>query len=314
MFVARLLAARALQAVAAALCVGCFSFLLMQLLPGDVAFRVAASRYSADLMSMQLADAVRGTLGLDRPWPLRLLDWLRQVAALDFGRSLVSNRPVLVEVGEQLGRSLALAGLALAMTVALALPVGILAGLSPGGWFDRLSLGVATLCRTVPTYALCIVATAIFAVRLGWFPSAGFSGWSSLVLPAAVLSLGMAAVTSRVMRDSLARTERTAYFRYGRQKGLPEWLVVWRHGLRNALIPVVAVLGQQTMVLIEGVVVVETLFAFPGIGQAIVRAVFSSDVPMIQGTALALGLIFVVVNTMVDLVCHWLDPRARSAR
>lgn len=313
MVVARLLASRMVQAIVAALCVGCFSFVLMQLLPGDVAFRVAASRFNTELISVQLAETVRATLGLDRPWPLRLLDWLRQVVSLDFGHSLVSNRPVVVEVGEQLGRSLALAGMALAMTVVLALPVGILAGLAPGGWFDRLSLVAATLCRTVPTYALCILATAIFAVRLRWFPSAGFAGWSSLVLPAAVLSLGMAAVTSRVMRDSLARTEATAYFRYGRQKGLPEWLVVWRHGLRNALIPVVAVLGQQTMVLIEGVVVVETLFSFPGIGQAIVRAVFSSDVPMIQGAALALGLIFVGVNTLVDLVCLWLDPRARSA-
>ncbi|WP_159993934.1 ABC transporter permease [Roseomonas sp. 18066] len=314
MFVARLLLSRALQAVVAALCIGCFSFVLMQMLPGDVAFRVAAARYSADLMSLQLAEAVRGTLGLDRPWPLRLLDWLRQVAALDFGRSLVSNRPVVLEVAEQLGRSLALAGAALAMTVALALPVGILAGLAPGRWFDSLSLLLATLCRSVPTYALCIVATAIFVLRLRWFPSAGFDGWSSLVLPAAVLSLGMAAVTSRVMRDSLARTEAAAFFRYGRHKGLPEWAVVWRHGLRNALIPVVAVLGQQTMVLIEGVVVVETLFSFPGIGQAIVRAVFSSDVPMIQATALALGLIFVLVNTVVDLLCLWLDPRARTAR
>jgi peptide/nickel transport system permease protein len=305
------LSRRALQAACVAFAVGALSFLLVRLLPGDMALRIAAGRYGYDIVSAAAADSVRAELGLDRPVVVQFLDWLWRLARGDLGRSLVTGETVASEIAHQLGATLTLSLAALALSVMIGPPLGFAMGLRPGGLADRVGLALAAALRALPAFVIGIVLIVVVSVRLGALPAAGHGGAENLVLPAATLALGLAAVSSRVARDAMAAVRASPYFAFARTKGLGDGAALVRHGLRNAAVPVVAWLGVQLAALVEGVVVVESLFAWPGIGHALVHAVIARDVPMVQGTALALGLIFVTLNALVDLACLALDPRAR---
>ncbi|ALN75603.1 ABC transporter permease [Aureimonas sp. AU20] len=304
---------RLLQALFVALAVGALTFALMRLLPGDMAYRIAAGRYGYDFVSAENAAAVRAELGLEGPVWSAFARWLWDIATLDLGRSLVSGEPVLAEIGHQLGASLTLALAAVALSLLLGPPLGMMAGRRAGGALDRALLVSAVVLRALPPFVLGLILVLVFALSLGWFPAAGHAGWANLVLPAATLALGLAAVSSRVARDATAEIVSAPFYAFARLKGLPEAQLFPRHGLRNVSVPVVTYLGVQLVMLIEGVVVVETLFAWPGIGHALVHAIVQRDVPMVQGTALAMGLIFVCLNALVDLANARLDPRARAA-
>ena len=305
---------RLAQALLVALIVGALGFALMAALPGDQAFRLAAARFGPDMGDAAAAALVRQELGLDRPLAMQFLDWVGRLLRLDLGHSLVTGAPVLEELTMQLGYTLALAGVALPLSALLGLPFGILAGLRLGGPADRITLGLSVLLRAVPAYALGLALVAAFSIWLGWLPPAGFDGWREFVLPALTLALGLAALSARVARDSVAAIAGSPFMAFARWKGLPERAVVLRHGLRNAAIPVVALLGLQLISLVEGLIIVESLFSWPGIGHALVHAIFARDVPVVQGAALAMGLIFVLVNALVDLACALIDPRrARAA-
>ncbi|WP_052214253.1 ABC transporter permease [Belnapia sp. F-4-1] len=304
---------RLVQPLLVALIVGALGFALMAVLPGDQAFRLAAARYGPDMGDAAAAALVRQELGLDRPWAVQFLDWVGRLVRLDLGHSLVTGEPVLQELTMQLGYTLALAGVALPLSALLGLPLGLLAGLQPGGPVDRIMLGLSVLLRAVPAYALGLCLVTVFSIHFGWLPPAGFEGWREFVLPALTLALGLAALSARVARDSVAVVAASPFMAFARWKGLPERAVVLRHGLRNAAIPVIALLGLQLVGLVEGLVIVESLFSWPGIGHALVHAIFARDVPVVQGTALALGLIFVLVNALVDLACALIDPRRARA-
>ncbi|MFK7858776.1 MAG: ABC transporter permease [Granulosicoccus sp.] len=305
-----ILAGRGVQALVVALVVGIVSFVMMHALPGDAAYRIAAGRYGYDMMDAASAEAVRLELGLDRPWWLQLGTWLAELATFDLGRSHVYGSPVIDEVATQLKYSLWLAGGAVVTSLMIALPVGIAAGMRPGGKVDRISLAVSILLRAVPAFALGIVLVLVFAVQLGLLPVAGFRGPQHLVLPSLTLGLGLAAVSSRVVRDAVAEAMSAEWRLFARTKGLSARRTVMNHVLRNASLPVVAYVGVQGAYLIEGVVIVETVFAYPGIGHALVHAIFGRDVAMVQGTALALGLIYVALNLCIDLACRMIDPRS----
>ena len=305
-----ILAGRGVQALVVALVVGIVSFAMMQALPGDAAYRIAAGRYGYDVMDAAAAETVRIELGLDRPWWAQLWSWLGALATLDLGRSLVYGSPVVEEVATQLRYSLLLAGGAVIASLLIALPVGIAAGMRPGGAVDRIGLALSIFLRAVPAFALGVVLVLIFAVQLGLLPVAGFRGPQHLILPSLTLGLGLAAVSSRVVRDAVTEAMSAEWRLFARTKGLGARLTVLRHVLRNAALPVVAYVGVQGAYLIEGVVIVETVFAWPGIGHALVHAIFARDVAMVQGTALALGLIYVALNLAIDLACRVIDPRA----
>lgn len=302
------------QAFLVALIVGTLTFFLMRLLPGDMAFRIAASRYGYDLVSATAAEAVRAELGLDRPLWQALAAWWGDLLRLNLGTSLVSGEPVLHELAHELGRTLQLSATALVLSALLGVPLGLLAGRRPGGWLDSLTLTMAVLLRAVPPFVLGLVLILGLAVQLSALPAAGHGEHGSLVLPALTLALPLAALSCRVARDAMVSVGGSAYFAFAMTKGLSERQAMLRHGLRNIGVPVVAYLGVQMVVLVEGVVVVETLFAWPGIGHALVHAIFGRDVPMIQGAALAMGLLFVLFNALVDLACQVIDPRRRAAR
>lgn len=307
------LASRGLQAFLVAIVVGVVSFAMMQALPGDAAYRIAAGRYGYDMMYADSAAAVRTELGLDRPWAMQLLDWLGALAQFDLGRSFVTGTPIVEEISHQLGQSLILAGGAVLVSVLIAVPVGAVAGLNPDGLFDRVTLGISILLRAIPAFALGVVLILAFAIHLKLVPVAGFRGPEHLVLPALTLGLGLAAVSSRVVRDAVADAMASEWRLFARTKGLTARLTVLRHVIRNAALPVVAYVGVQLAYLIEGVVIVETVFAWPGIGHALVHAIFHRDIAMVQGTALTLGLLYVTLNILIDLSCRAIDPRTKAA-
>lgn len=308
------LAARGLQAFLVAIIVGIVSFAMMQALPGDAAYRIAAGRYGYDMMDAESAAAVRAELGLDRPWAMQLLDWLGALAQFDLGRSFVTGTPIIEEVSHQLGQSLILAGGAVVVSVLVAVPVGVLSGLYPGGLLDRIGLGVSIFLRAVPAFALGVVLVLAFAIHLRMLPVAGFRGPEHLILPSMTLGLGLAAVSSRVVRDSVVDAMASEWRLFARTKGLTARVTVLRHVIRNAALPVVAYIGVQLAYLIEGVVIVETVFAWPGIGHALVHAIFHRDIAMVQGTALTLGLLYVGLNIVIDLACRGIDPRSRAGQ
>ncbi|MFD1482077.1 ABC transporter permease [Paracoccus nototheniae] len=300
---------RLAQALVVALLVGVLTFLMMQALPGDMAFRIAAGRYGYDMVDAAAADAVRAELGLDRPAWQAFLIWLGDLARLDLGVSVISGRPVIDEIRHQLGASLQLAGVAVLLSALIGPPLGILAGLRAGGWLDRSLLVVSSALRAVPQFLMGLMLIVLLSIELGWLPAAGHGRAEHLILPALTLALGLAAVSARVARDAMAGVAARPFYAFGRWKGLSEGQMLRRHGLRNIGVALVTFLSLQFVMLVEGVVVVEAIFGWPGIGHALVHAIFGRDIPMVQGTALLLGLGFVALNAATDLLAHLIDPR-----
>ena len=289
--------------------VGTLTFILTRTLPGDMAYRIAAGRYGYDQTDSAAAELVRSELGLDQSWWQSYFDWLADLLQFNLGKSLVSGESVWALIGHQFGHTLTLAVAALLFALLIGPPLGLLAAHKPNGWFDRFTLVISTLLRSVPAFIIGIALITLFAVRFKWLPAAGYGSWQHFILPALTLALGLSAVSVRVSRNAMVEVKRAEYYQFSRLKGLNERLSFIRHGLRNVAIPILAYHSVQLIYLIEGVVIVESLFAWPGSGHALVHAVIARDVPMIQGTALIMGGIFVLLNMTVDMLSAWIDPR-----
>jgi peptide/nickel transport system permease protein len=305
-------ARRGAQAVGVALLVSVACFAIVRQLPGDAAYRIAAGRYGDELVDQQSAAAVREELGLDRSAWQQLGDWLLGVAQLDLGRSLVTSRPVLDEVGYYLLGTLQLAGAALVLAALVGGGAGILAARRPGGAVDRAVLAGVAFVRAMPPFLLGLLLVVLLSVQLGLLPAVGHGSPSSLVLPATTLAVGLSGLFARVTRDVVVEIQGSEYVRFARTRGLSDRVVLVRHVLRNSAVVLVPYLGVQAVILVEGVVVVESLFAWQGLGHALVHAVFWRDVPILQAAALVLALLIVAVNTVVDLAVTALDPRPRT--
>lgn len=310
--IATVLLRRAGQALGVALVVSVLCFAVVRQLPGDAAYRIAAGRYGDDLVDADSAAAVRAELGLDRSAWQQLGDWLVDLLRLDFGRSLVTSRPVVDEVGYYLLGTLQLTAAALGLAIAIGGRAGVLAARRPGGWLDRLTTAWVALVRALPPFLLGLLLILVLSVQFGLLPAVGHGSSSSLILPALTLAVGLSGLIARVTRDTVVEITRSEHVRFARTKGLAERIVLARHALRNAGVVLVPYLGVQAVILIEGVVVVESLFAWQGLGHALVHAVFWRDVPVLQATALVLALLVVAINTVVDLAVLGLDPRPRK--
>lgn len=308
---AGVLARRAAQGVGVAGLVSVLCFLIVHRLPGDAAYRIAAGRYGYDLVDDEAAASVREELGLDRPAWQQLGDWVLDLVQLDLGRSLVTSRPVAEEVGYYLVGTLQLAAVALAFAFVLGAGMGVAAARRRGGLVDRLATGWVASVRAVPPFLLGLVLVVVFSAQLGLLPAVGHGDAASLVLPALTLGTGLSGLVARITRDAVVEVRASDYVQFAHVKGLAERWVVLRHVVRNAAVVLVPYLGVQAVILIEGVVVVESLFAWQGLGHALVHAVFWRDVPVLQATALVLALLIVLVNTAVDVLVLWLDPRPR---
>ncbi len=313
MHLARILAFRLAQAGGVGLIVGIATFIMMRALPGDLAFRIAAGRYGYDNTTSEVAAQVREELGLDRSPFFAFLDWMGDLSRLNLGESLVSGGSVWDEIAHQLGASLQLAGASVVLAMLVGLPAGVWCGLRVGGLSDRLLILTSSALRAMPQFLLGLVLIVIFAVQLRLLPSAGHGEIRHLILPALTLSLGLGAAIARITRETTHSVASSPYYSFARWKGLSERQVFLRHGLRNIAAPVLTYIGLQFVLLAEGVVVVETIFGWPGIGHALIHAIFHRDVPMVQGTALVMGLSFVGVNMLIDLAIARIQPDRRDS-
>jgi peptide/nickel transport system permease protein len=311
---ARLVLRRLAATVPVLLLVTAGVFALLHLTPGD----------PIDAMMAESADAtakasLRAELGLDRALGVQYLAWMGRLLRGDLGRSIRNGEPVLENVGRRIRPSLQLALLAMAISLLIAFPVGIVAAVRRNTAADRASTTFALFGICMPNFLLALLLIFLFGVTLRWLPISGYvdpaedliDGLRSLALPALTLGLALAAVVTRTLRSSMLETLTEDYVRTARAKGLSEWRVMRRHVLRNALIPVVTVLGLQLGTLIGGAVITEYVFALPGVGRLVVDAVFARDYPLVQGVVLLIALGFIASNLLVDLLYGVIDPRLR---
>jgi len=287
-----------------------FIFLLFELIPGDV----VSAAMGVQLLDADQQEAMRVALGLDRPMTDRLLDYVAGLMQGDLGRSLRTSQAVLPMILSQLPSTLILIAAGLSVALLIGVPLGLLAALRRNSWVDAVSMSGAVLGVSIPQYWLGLVLILIFAVWLRWLPATGSSTPESLILPAVTLGVAEAAIIARLVRSSMVETLGTDFVRTARAKGLADQRVVIRHAFRNSLIPVVTMLGLQIGALLGGAVVVEVVFARPGIGQMIVTAITKRDLPVVQGGVLTIAVIFVLVNLVIDILYGRLDPRVRLGK
>ena len=284
----------------------CLVFFLIHLVPGDpVEVMLGESARPADRM------ALRESLGLDKPLPVQFGSYLSHVVHLDLGTSLRSKRPIIDILAERLPATLELAIAALVVAIGVAFPLGIIAAVRKDTVWDHSAMAVSLLGVSIPNFLMGPLLILFFSLWLGWFPVNGREGFGSLVLPAITLGTAMAAILSRMVRATLLEVLGEDYIRTARAKGLGPRAVIWRHALRNALLPVITLLGLQLGALLAGAVITEAVFSWPGIGQLIIEAIQSRDYPVVQACVLLISLSYVLVNTLTDLAYSWLDPRVR---
>jgi peptide/nickel transport system permease protein len=283
-------------------------FVLLQVIPGDPAETMLAGSGASQVEITR----IRQQLGLDDPLLIQYGRYLLNTLQGDLGRSLFSNRPVTLTIAEQLPATLQLAVAALLVAVFLGLSLGVLAALRADTWIDQAVMGIAVLGVSVPVFWSGLLLIWVFSVGLHWLPATGADGWRHLVMPALVLGLVGAGPIARLVRASLINALRADYITMARAKGLPNEVVVGRHALRNALIPVITLIGLQAGFLLGGTVVTEAVFARPGLGRLVVEAILSKDLPVVQGIVLFVAATYVVINLLVDLATLALDPRLRQ--
>ena len=281
-------------------------FAFIHAIPGDpVDVMLGENARAAD------REELRSALGLDQPLGAQLARFAAGITHGDLGRSLTTGESVAGLIAARYPATLELAGAAVVVAAAIALPLGTLAAALPGSWADRAALGLAVGGASLPTFWLGPMLILCFAVRTDWFPVSGHDGLASLVLPATTLGVGMAAVLTQQLRGSLLGVLRRDFIRTARAKGLPPRAVFMRHALRNAATAVVTVFGLQIGGLLAGSIITETIFAWPGLGRLLVQAINSRDYPLVQGCVLSIALTYVLVNLLTDLVHVALDPRLR---
>jgi ABC-type dipeptide/oligopeptide/nickel transport system permease component len=287
---------------------------MVHLIPGD-----PAEALLGDLFTRETYEAVQARLGLDKPLITQYLTFIRNVASGHLGTSFRSDRPVMQVIAEQFPYTLQLALASMALSAALGIPLGTLAAVHRGRPADYLTMGGALLAICVPSFVLGLGLLLLFSFKLGWFPTigAGTAGFAdvlrSLTLPALALGLRTAALLSRIARSSLLNILTLDFIRTARAKGVPARMVLYKHALRNSLLPVITILGLNLGQLLAGTAIVEIVFSRPGIGKLLVDAVLLRDFPQIQGTMIVFLVNVTIVNTLVDVAYSVADPRIRYA-
>jgi peptide/nickel transport system permease protein len=281
-------------------------FLLIHLVPGDpVEVMLGESAPVADRA------ALRGTLGLDQPVAVQYLHYLQGLLRLDLGTSIHLRRPVTGLLLERLPATLLLAAVTLVFTLLLALPLGLLAAVRRDSLADTGAMAFSLLGVSIPNFWLGPLLILVFSLWLGWFPVSGREGAGAVVLPALTLGTGLAAVLSRMVRSSMLEVLDEDYIRTARAKGLPPTRILLHHGLRNALLPVITLIGLQFGALLAGAVITETVFSWPGIGLLTIEAIQSRDYPVVQACVLLISAGYVGINLLTDIAYGWIDPRIR---
>ncbi len=284
-------------------------FAMVWVSPGDPVLAILGE--SAQGIDRASLEELRRAYGLDRPLAVQYLDYLGSVLQGDLGVSVRSGRTVVAEIATRLPATLLLAGAGMTIAIAIGLSLGVVAALRRGTWIDYLAVLVALLGVSVPVFWSGLLMMMLFALTLEWLPASGIGSWRHLVMPAAAIGFASSAFIARITRSSMVDVLRQDYVRTARAKGLPPARVDLGHALRNALLPVVTVVGLQFGSLLGGAVLTETVFAWPGIGRMLVDAIRSRDLPLVQGTVLFVATGFILVNLLVDLSYAALNPRIR---
>jgi len=289
-------------------------FSMLRLTPGDPASIIAGpAATSADIAG------VRAKLGLDRPVVEQFAIWAGNLAAGDFGESFYFKKPVASLVADRIEPTLALATLTMLLSIAIAVPLGVVAAYRQGSWIDRVVMGLAVLGFSVPVFVIGYALIYVFAIELAWLPVQGYQPLREgvggflqrLVLPSLTLSVIYVALIARITRTSVLEVLGEDYIRTARAKGLSRATVLMRHALRNAAVPIVTVIGIGAALLIGGVVVTESVFSIPGLGRLTVDAVLARDYPTVQAVILLFSFVYVLLNLLVDVAYTFLDPRIR---
>ena len=279
-------------------------FLLIYVAPGDPVQEMVGERADAATIAR-----LRKELRLDDPLHVQFATYAGGVLRGDLGRSYITGRPILRDVTERFPKTLLLAGAAMLLASITGITIGVLSAQRPGGWFDRLSLGGAYLGISFPVYWVGLILILVFAVMLRWLPPSGYGRAEYLILPALALGSRSIAFLARVTRSSMLEVLGGDFVRTARAKGLRERVVVGRHALRTALIPIITVLGLDFGYYLTGSILTETIFSWPGLGRYVVNAIARRDLPAIQGSVLFLSVVFVTVNLLTDIAYAKADPR-----
>ncbi len=279
-------------------------FLLLYVAPGDPVQDMVGERADAETIAR-----LRKELHLDEPLPKQFALYAGGVLRGDLGNSYITQRPIIQDIKERFPKTLLLAGSAMFLASVLGITIGVLSARNPGGWFDRLGLGLAYLGISFPVYWVGLILILVFAINLKWLPPSGYGGIKFLILPALALGSRSIAFLARVTRSSMLEVLGSDFVRTARAKGLREQIVIGRHALRNALIPIITVLGLDFGYYLTGSILTETIFSWPGIGRYVVNAIARRDLPAINGTVLFLSIVFVLVNLITDLAYAKADPR-----
>lgn len=281
-------------------------FLLIHLVPGDPVLSYLGERATPE----QVAE-MRHRFGLDLPLWQQYLKYWQQLLSGDLGVTFFDRRPVMDKILGRYPATIELALAALVVSVTLAIPLGVTAATHQGQLTDNVASVVALVGISLPNFALGPLMILLFAVKLRWLPASGIGGLSHLVMPAVTLGAALAAILTRMVRSSVIEELGQDYVRTARAKGLAEHLVIYKHVLKNGLIPVVTIVGLQFGVLLGGAIITEQIFNWPGLGTLTIEAIRARDYPLVQGCILAIALTYVVVNTATDLVYRVLDPRIK---
>lgn len=313
----RYLLVRLVSVAASLIVASAVIFAAIEIVPGDPARTMLGVTVQDDTLA-----ALRAELGLDRPAAARYLDWVGRMLRGDFGTSYAYSTPVAQMIGDRLWVSLPLALYALTLSTLIAFPVGMLAAARRGTVADLGVMGLTQIGIAVPNFWFAMLMVLLFAVGLRWFSAGGFPGWGAgvwpamqaLTLPAVSLALPQASILARVMRSALIDTLGEDFIRTARAKGLTRGQVLWRHALRNALIPVLTIIGLQFSFLLAGAIIIEQVFFLPGLGRLVFQSIAQRDLIVVESVVMLLVAAVILVNLLVDLAYAWVDPRLRARR
>lgn len=279
-------------------------FLIIRLIPGDPAVAIAGVQATPAYI-----EQVRKELHLDRSLPVQYAFFVNRLVRGDLGNSTLTRRPVVVELRERFPRTIELTLIALLIASVVGIAAGIISATKRYSLFDNISMLVALFGVAAPVFWLALMLQLLFSVQLGWLPSTGRGTFLHLILPSLTLGMASSGLIARITRSSMLEVLRQDFITTARSKGLAEKIIVYKHALKNALIPVVTIMGLQFGLLLGGAVLTETVFAWPGVGRLLVDSILARDYPVVQGAVLVLAFSFVLINLVVDLIYAFLDPR-----
>jgi ABC-type dipeptide/oligopeptide/nickel transport system permease component len=305
---ARFVLGRVLLAVPVLLGVTFVSFMIIHLIPGNPA---QAMLFGSNPTPQQVHNLEK-QLGLNDPLYVQYLHYMSGLLHGNLGTSFITGRTVASQIISRAPSTFALSAAAMLVAIVIGIPLGIVGGVAPNSIWDRLGRLVSVGGVAIPYFWLALIISLFFAVRLHWFPAVGTAGWKSMVLPALALGWGYAAILTRLLRSRLIEEYHSEYISTARAKGAGGARVLFNHALRNAAIPTVTMLGLQIGNILTGAAVIEVIFGRPGLGSFLVSSISAKDIPVVQGTVLFIGLVYVLINLVVDLLVGVIDPRTRK--